>query len=126
MANKHIPPWEPVANCDFKFTTSCSVRTNAKGGEEGYAECIQHHSTSADFFIIASGNDMLVFDLAEAIFFHGKVIRDIDEKGLHVFDASAGRSPRDVVEFCHLFFTSETSFPLTFQSLPTSRKAHSA
>jgi len=31
---------------------------------------------------------MFIFYLAEPIFFHGDVIRDIHKKGLHVFDAS--------------------------------------
>jgi len=43
---------------------------------------------SADFSKIASGNDLFIFYLTESIFFHGDVIRDIAEKGLHVFDAS--------------------------------------
>ena len=30
---------------------------------------------------------MFIFYLTEPIFFHGDVIRDIGEKGLHVFDA---------------------------------------
>ena len=43
---------------------------------------------SADFFIITSRDDMLIFYLTESIFFHGGVIRDINEKGLHILDAS--------------------------------------
>ena len=49
---------------------------------------VQHHSRSADFFIITSGDDVFIFYLAKPIFFRGDVIRDINEKGLHVFDAS--------------------------------------
>jgi hypothetical protein len=36
---------------------------------------------SADFFIITSGDDVLIFYLTKSIFFHGEVIRDIGEKG---------------------------------------------
>ncbi len=31
---------------------------------------------------------MFILCLTESIFFHGDVIRDIGEKGLHIFDAS--------------------------------------
>jgi hypothetical protein len=37
---------------------------------------------SAEFSIIASGDDMLIFYLTKSIFFHGDVIRDINEKGV--------------------------------------------
>ena len=36
---------------------------------------------SAEFSIITSGDDVLIFYLTESIFFHGDVIRDIAEKG---------------------------------------------
>jgi len=44
---------------------------------------------SAEFSIITSKNDVFVFYLTESIFFHGDVIQDIGEKGLHIFDASS-------------------------------------
>ena len=31
---------------------------------------------------------MVIFYLTESIFFHGDVIRNIGEEGLHIFDAS--------------------------------------
>jgi hypothetical protein len=43
---------------------------------------------SAEFSIITSEDDVFIFYLTESIFFHWDVIRDIGEKGLHVFDAS--------------------------------------
>jgi hypothetical protein len=53
------------------------------------AHSIQHHSSSAGFSVIASEDDAFIFYLTESIFLQRDVIRDIGEKGLHIFDASS-------------------------------------
>lgn len=56
---------------------------------------------SADFSIITSGGDVLIFYFLKPIFFHGDVVRDINEKGLHILDASADVA----LDAFHLFLT---------------------
>ncbi len=71
------------------------------GGQPADNQSIQHHSSSTDFSIITSADDVFIFCLTEPIFFHREVIRNVGEKRLHIFDASVDVT----LNAFHLFLT---------------------